>query len=274
MMDRLGAATSRADSLQLVQTYYLDPASAGLRAYVEAAHATPADLLAAWRTHRQYLAAIRPATLQIGTQAPAIRQAVRKLQKVYPAAVVPAVYFGVGKFEVGGTAFPGVLYIGAELKCAPAHPPLAELRPELRAGVSAVTTVSTACIHEIIHVQQQLRGTTNLDGALLEGAAEYLAYRFTGRLGASAAFAYGNQHATEVRHLFAQAADQPIAAQWFLATTDANSSRPGALGYFVGFKICEAYYAQATDKPAALRQLLTLAQPAELLAFGRRYLSR
>ena len=273
--DLLATASSRADSLQLVETYYLAPASAGLRAYAEAAHATAADLLAAWRTHKRYLAAIRPATLQIEQQQPAIQQAARGLKKMYPSATFPTIYFAIGKFEVGGTAFDQSLYIGAELKCANAHPPLEEIRPELRAAVSSVESSSTACIHEVIHTQQKLQTSqTNLEGALREGAAEYLAYRLTGRLGAATAFAYGKQHTPQIRQLFAQEADQPIAAKWFLATPDATSHLPGALGYYVGFKICEAYYAQAPDKAAALRQLVALSQPNELLAFGRAYLRR
>ena len=273
--DLLASAPTRADSLALVEAHYLAPASPGLRAYVAAAHATAADLLAAWRTHRSYLRAIRPTALRIGAQEAAIRQAARGLKKIYPQATFPAIYFAIGKFEVGGTAFAEGLYVGAELKCATTHPPLAELQPALRGGVSAVENASTASIHEIIHTQQLLRtARTNLEGALVEGAAEYLAYRLTRHLGATEAFAYGQQHPAEVRHRFAQEADQPIAARWFLAIPDAAAHQPGALGYFVGFQICEAYYAQATNKAAALRQLTALTQPAELLAFGRTYLEQ
>ena len=41
-----------------------------------------------------------------------------------------------------------------------------------------------------------------LDIALFEGAAEYVAYRLTGRLGAPEAIAYGRQHEAAVRQQF------------------------------------------------------------------------
>lgn len=88
--------------------------------------------------------------------------------------------------------------------------------------------------------------------ALREEAAEYVAFRLTGRFGTPQAFAYAKQHEAEVRRQFAREADQPIVAKWFLATTDAATKQPGALGYYIGFRICEAYYEQARDKSVAL----------------------
>jgi hypothetical protein len=271
--DQLAQARTRADSLALVDAHYLAPATLGLRAYLEAAHATAADYLQAIRTHRRYLAAIRPAMQAVGQQQGAIRQAARKLKALYPAATFPDLYLAVGKFEVGGSAFGSALYIGAELKCATAQPLLAEVLPALRGSVSPVTAVSTACIHEIIHGQQKEQSyDTNLAGALREGAAEYLAYRLTGRLGAGQAIAYGQRHETAVRRQFAREANQPAAAKWFLALPDTANGLPGALGYFVGFRVCEAYYAQARDKQQALRHLAALDNLPELLAVGQRYL--
>lgn len=231
--DQLATAGTTADSLAIVETRYLAPATPGLRAYVEAAHATAADYLRVIHTHRRYLLAVRPAMQAVGQQAPAIRRAARHLKAMYPAAVFPDLYFAVGKLEVGGTQFGNVLYLGAELKCASAQPPLNELSAGMRGGVSPVTSVSTACIHEIIHDQQQPGDVkTNLEGALREGAAEYLAFRLTGRLGAGEAFAYGRPHEAELRRQFAREADQTIVARWFLATPDAATGQPGALGYF------------------------------------------
>ena len=272
--DELATAHTTADSLALLETHYLALATPGLRAYAEAAHATAADFLRAIRTHRQYLLAIRPAMQSVGQQRPAIRRAARRLKAIYPAATFPDLYFAVGKFEVGGSQFGNVLYVGAELLCASENPPLAEIRPDLRGAVSPVATVSTASIHEIIHGQQQPRAyPTNLAGALREGAAEYLAFRLTGRLGARAAFAYGWPHEAALRRQFALEAEKPIAAKWFLATPDAAAGQPGALGYFIGFRTCEAYYAHSEHKKQALQHLVALDNLEELLSAGRNYLA-
>ena len=272
--DHLATARSTADSLAVIERDYLAPATPGLRAYAAAANAGAPDFLRALRTHRRYLTAIRPATQAIAGQRPAILAAARALKKAYPGSVFPDVYFAIGKFEVGGSALDGLLYVGAELKCATPAAPLAELRPDLRGGVSPLSAISTVCLHEIVHGQQHPENArTNLDVALLEGAAEYVAYRLTGRLGAPEAIAYGRQHEAAVRQQFARAAAQPAEARWFLATPDAATGQPGALGYFVGFRICETYYQQARDPPAALRAIVSLSDTPALLAHGRQYLA-
>ena len=272
--DKLTTAKTNSDSLSIFKISYLDVASPGLLAYTDAAHATAANFLRALRSHRQYLAAIRPAMNSIGQQKPAILRAARKLKKVYPAATFPDLYFAVGKFEVGGTAFDNLLYIGAELKCASENAPVQELRPDLRDGVKPVKELPTVCIHEIVHGQQQPKEyRTNLEGALREGAAEYVAYRLTGRLGSPAAFDYGRQHEADLQREFGQEADQSIAAKWFLASADAANQRPGALAYFVGFRICEAYYTRAQNKKAALQTIVSLSDLPALMAQGRQYLA-
>lgn len=273
--DHLATARTPADSLAIIERDYLAPATPGLRAYADAANAKAPDFLRALRTHRRYLTAIRPATQAIAGQKPAILKAARALKQAYPDSVFPDVYFAIGKFEVGGSPLNGLLYVGAELKCATPTAPLAELRPDLRGGVSPLSAISTVCVHEMVHGQQHLaNASTNLDIALFEGAAEYVAYRLTGRLGAPEAIAYGRQHEAAVRQQFAPEAGQPAAAHWFLATADAATRQPGALGYFIGFRICEAYYAQARDKKAAIQALISLSDMPGLLAQGRQYLAR
>ena len=209
------------------------------------------------------MTAIRPATLAIGRQRGAIIAAARKLKAAYPAVIFPDLYFAIGKFEVGGTAFDTLLYVGAELKCTTSAPPLAELDPGLRGGISPVGAIATVCVHEIVHAQQPPQNSqTNLEGALKEGAAEYVAFRLTGRLGTPEAFTYGRQHEAAVRRQFAREAEQPIVAKWFLAIPDAATKQPGALGYYIGFRICEAYYARARDKKAALQSIIALSDMA------------
>ena len=41
---------------------------------------------------------------------------------------------------------------------------------------------------------------------------------------------------------------------------------PADLGYFVGYRICQAYYESSDDKAAAVRALLLNTDGAELLA--------
>lgn len=45
---------------------------------------------------------------------------------------------------------------------------------------------------------------------------------------------------------------------------------PGELGYWMGLRIWERYWAQAEDKPAALETMLALEDPREILAVAMR----
>jgi hypothetical protein len=57
--------------------------------------------------------------------------------------------------------------------------------------------------------------------------------------------------------------------QGWLYQGDAATDRPADLGYFVGARICRAYYDRATDKARALRTIFRLDDPEALLAESR-----
>jgi hypothetical protein len=47
-----------------------------------------------------------------------------------------------------------------------------------------------------------------------------------------------------------------------------TSEKPGDLGYWVGYRIAKCYYERAADKEAAVRALVELKDPQEILAGG------
>ena len=271
--DRLQSATNTPDSLAVIEQHYLAVGTPGLRRYAKESNSTATDFLQAIRAHRRYLAAIRPATQSIGQHQASIIKAARQLKKLYPPSTFTDLYFVMGKFQVGGTQFDNLLYIGAELKCSDPQAPLDELNPMVRGGVTPASELTTVSIHEMVHAQQPPgRVGTNLELALREGAAEYVAYRLTKRLGSPTALNYGCQHEATVRQQFAADAQQAPLPKWFLATPDPATQAPGALGYFIGFRICEAYYNEAKDRKAALQTIIGLTDTNALLARGRKYL--
>jgi uncharacterized protein YjaZ len=46
----------------------------------------------------------------------------------------------------------------------------------------------------------------------------------------------------------------------------ASGEKPADLGYYVGYKICEAYYNQAKDKKQAVKDILTIQDYKQFLA--------
>jgi uncharacterized protein YjaZ len=53
--------------------------------------------------------------------------------------------------------------------------------------------------------------------------------------------------------------------RWLYNQGDATPEWPGDLGYFMGYRIAQAFYAHAADKTAALRALIAQRDPALLL---------
>lgn len=265
MFDKLPAAQTFNDSVDLIQQYYLNKASYGLQEYLKASNAHSADFINAIKSHKNYLLSIRQTTTSVLSYQHKIIAAAKKLKLLYPAASFPQVYFVVGKFEVGGTQFPNLLYIGAELMCASATSPLEEIKADLRPIISPVNNIATVCIHEMIHYQQEYQAAKNiLDGALIEGGADFITKQITGKTTAQSCFAYGYKHEKELWLDFKNEDTSQHFVKWFVNIPDTLHQRPGMLGYFIGFRICEKYYRNAANKAAALKDIIELKSPSAI----------
>ena len=202
---------------------------------------------------------IRHTTTSIQNYESKIVDAARKLKYMYPSASFPQIYFVIGKFEVGGTQFPDLLYIGAELMCASSTSPLQEIKKDLRPVISEINNIATVCIHEVIHYQQKYQDAKNiLDGSLIEGGADFITKQITGQATAQSCFEYGYKHEKELWADFKNQDTSQNFAKWFVNIPDTLNHRPGMLGYFIGYRICEEYYRNSTNKTAALREIIEL----------------
>ncbi len=265
--DQLAKANSHADSLQIIENQYLSKGSGGLTLYQKMSQSNAESFLEAIRTHPKLLTSIRPNTLAIPTLKEPILMGARKLKQLYAPSVFPELFFCVGKFEVAGNRTDDILYIGTELTCLTKDSPRDELtNPYLKAAAGSFDNLAAVCLHEIAHFQQQLVPKTNMEAALVEGGAEFVAHFLTGKSTMQAVF--NQMDATLEKAIwreFSPQKDKPIDAKWFLAMGDERQKRPGMLGYVIGFRICENYYKKAKDKQEALRNIITLSKPQNIL---------
>jgi hypothetical protein len=164
---------------------------------------------------------------------PRVRQrlqvALRTLGRLYPEARFPPVTIAVGRGKpVGVGSSTNGVQIGLEALCATNY-----LNPNVEDRFVHVIA------HEYAHVQQvpalvDDENATVLEGSLNEGAAEFTA-----------------------------AEDATDRSKWL---NNGTPEKPGDLGYWVGYRIVEAYYQQATDKRQALREILELTDSKAFLA--------
>ncbi|HEY9225534.1 MAG TPA: hypothetical protein VIP11_02725 [Gemmatimonadaceae bacterium] len=237
------------------------------------------NLDAAVQQRPKFFAAIRANTLAIDTARAvkdSIRTYYRRLAALYPDAVFPPVYFLIGQLTSGGTTGPAGQLIGAEFFGTDSQTPLGELNAFERGVIGRVDGLPGIVAHEVIHIQQsQARGEgavvetqqkkTLLAQSLDEGCASFLSWTITGADPAKAANQYGIAHERELWVEFQREMNGMDVSNW-LYQGDRAKDRPADLGYFMGARICEAYFKNASDKRQAVRDMVAMRNPSAFRA--------
>lgn len=245
--------TQSSDTVAILQTEYLNQASAGLREYVRANGYTVEDFLGVLRERPDQFAALRALPGQLASQEVAVRGAFAGLKRVWSDVAFVPVYYFVGAGHAGLHAEPseyGLLIAMTELADDP-------------------SVVRLVLVHETVHVQQALAigmeeymqvlgpKMSLLGLALREGTAEFITYLSTGEYAKQEAYEYLIQNEELLWERFALEMDNRLPGDWMFATPS-DSGWPPDLGYVVGARIAEAYYAEADDKQQAVRNILSL----------------
>jgi len=238
------------DSLaDYLQREYLEKASVGVRDFIPGRIMSAEDLAAYVRANRATYDSVRAANLDVTRAEPAIRAAFHKLKELYPDAVYPDVYFVIGRFNSGGTSSDHGLLIGAEMYRDPARLP---------------SIVS----HELIHYQQHYDARSLLEHAFMEGTADFVGEMISGSQINNAAHQYGTSHEAELWAEFRKHFDDTDYFPWMYGKP--ADGKPNDLGYFIGYRIAQAYYDKAADKKQAIRDIITAraGKVRELLAMS------
>lgn len=186
--------------------------------------------------------------------------ALDRFRQLYPSMELAPSTVAVGRGKpVGVTDKEGVI-IGLEALCGVSY---LEANPEDR--------FVHVMAHEYAHVQQarkspelaDLDKPTVLQQSLLEGAAEFVGEQISGSVAyiGLPAMAKGREKALETAFLADQ--DKTDLSAWLYNGT---LTKPGDLGYWVGYRIVKAYYLHAKDKPRALRDILEMKDAKAFLA--------
>ena len=226
-----------ADSLaEYLQREYLDKASVGVRDFIQGRILSAEDLATSVRARRATYDSIRAANLDVTKAEADIRNAFRRLKELYPPAVFPDVYFVIGRFNSGGTSTDHGLLIGAEMYRDPASLP----------GIVS---------HELIHFQQRYPSGPLLEHAFMEGSADFVGELISGRQINNDAHRYGIAHEAELWKEFSAHFDNKDYFPWMYARP--TDGKPNDLGYFIGYRIAQAYYNKASDKRQAIHEIIT-----------------
>jgi uncharacterized protein YjaZ len=110
--------------------------------------------------------------------------------------------------------------------------------------------------------------STNVSNLLAQSIREgSVSELLTGRTINEAIKTYGDAHESEVWRDFSAAMNGSDMSRWLYngGTITASTTRPADLGYYVGYRITQAYYAKQSDKRRALKDILQIGDFAKFL---------
>ena len=248
------------DLSEVLERDYLKPGSPGLKDFLRL-RITDADTLARTiNAFPKYYASIRESTLRVPAMEKRIRASFYALKHLYPDAVFPDVYFVIGRLSSGGTTSSRGLLIGTEMFARTPKTPDAELTEWHKQVLVAVENLPLIVAHELIHFQQKhplARKSSLLAQSLIEGGADFLGELISGDHINRHLHTYGNEREVALWDEFRKEMDGNKVSGWLYNGSD-SKGRPADLGYYVGYKVVESYYARAPDKRKAIKEILTI----------------
>ncbi|MFT3822534.1 MAG: DUF2268 domain-containing putative Zn-dependent protease [Chitinophagaceae bacterium] len=245
-VDSIKATADTALQLGYIHRLYIEPASEGLLAFMKNKDNADRRWLTGiqeqpgfWDSTRKQMPLVRKAIAMVEAN-------IKHYQQLYPSLRSSTIYFLVGFRQQGGTIRNNLSLIGTEVVLRD---------PEMTAD-----GLLFLCIHEYTHIQQKrpdFQKINVLTSSIREGACDFIAEKVTGKTSKGPYMAYGKAHEQEVWNLFVKDMYTRENDNWVSTGNNPQLLAPD-LGYFVGYRICTAYYRQAKDKPQAIKDIIEL----------------
>jgi hypothetical protein len=255
---RVYDATGGHPSAEMLQQY-IDQGSEGLRYFARSHNTTGARIADEISKHPELYVNARRCMDVLPRVRSRVAIVLRKLQELYPEANLQPVTVVVGRGRP-------VAIADAQHGVQLALEGMCDVAPSMNPGLEDRFVHIIA--HEYGHVQQFIafdndKHPTVLGGSLMEGAAEFSAEMTSGAVSNYEQAAFAKGHEQEIESAFAADEDSQDLSKWLY---NRAYQKPGDLGYWVGYRICKAYYQHAKDKRQAFREILEISDPKLFLA--------
>lgn len=254
------AAADQHPSADTLQHDYLDLGSEGLHRFVEERHTTAASISDAIAAHPAVYSDARRCMAVLPQVQQRLNASLDKLGKLYPPATFAPVTIAVGRGKPVGISDATGVMIGLEALCAIGY---------LEANVEDRFVHVLA--HEYAHVQQARSSPvlyddpkpTVLEESLIEGVAEFVGEQISGSVSDVYLPAMTRGREKDIETDFVADVDKTDLSKWLYNGT---LTKPGDIGYWVGYRIVKSYYQHAGDKRQAMRDILEMKDPKAFLA--------
>ena len=159
------------------------------------------------------------------------------------------------------------MLIGTDMQCLAPGVDKSELTLWERNNIGRFAGLPSLVAHEHIHfLQKDGLNHSLLRGAINEGMADFLAERATGRNPNARLQGYGLAHEAQLWADFTKEMGSTNWRNWIANSNQETADKPADLGYFVGYRICQAYYERMVDKKQAVHDLLNINDYSAFLA--------
>lgn len=266
----------REGSAMAFQSIYLDSASPGLRNFMKSRAVTAASLVGVVSAYRSYFEALEPVSRAIDNSNPifnVVRANYERIAGWYPQAFFPPVTLLVGRFSTGGTTGEAGMLLGMEFYGVDAKAPVGELNAFAHANQFSLRDDFPSLVaHEHAHLLQVAAGAQGsrsgkslLARALIEGGADFLAELASGQASYHRKYVAWQARETDFWTAFQRDMRGRDVSHWLYNQRESTANWPGDLGYFMGYRIAQAFFMQAVDKHAAVRELVAQRDPERIL---------
>lgn len=240
---------------------YLEKGTVGLQDFTRLRWKNATILTQAVWTLRDYYGSIRETSLAAAQMEPQIRATFAVADTLIDDAIFPDVYLAIGAMATGGTTSDHGLLIGVEMFSKAPNSPTDVLSPWQQSVIRSNEVLPAIVAHELTHYQQRCGTTFTLLGqSIREGTADFIGRMLSGRSINEPVEAYGLAHEAQLWAEFQPQMEGTDYSNWLYNGGDVttSSTRPADLGYFVGARIVESYYRRATNKHAAIQEILCI----------------
>ena len=261
--DQITSTKDSSIKYEILDRIFISKGTPGLKAMMAARAYTDKSFIDAIEKYPMYWKSIRKTMLKANDYSTEIASNIGKLRAIYPALKPAKIYFTVGAFRSGGTTMDSLVLIGSEIALADKNAYTQEFEadnPSLASYLktSPFNSLVFTNVHEYIHTQQKTTIAQNLLGqCILEGVAEFIAEKATGKHSTLPALAYGDGNKKHVAEIFASQMFNTSNGFWLYSNAE-NEFKIRDLGYYVGYAICEGNYNKASDKKQSIKEMIEL----------------
>ncbi len=258
------------NSLYVFRDEYIRKGSSGLKEFTAYRIGSSCELVETIEARPKYYASLREPSLKAHSFKEPMRAAFRNLKNLYPDAVFPDVYLMIGRMNSGGTYTANALLIGVDMYGITPTTPKEELSDWHKQVLKPIDEIPYIVAHELIHYQQKYPKADRslLASAIGEGSADFIAELIAGKHINHHLHVFGDPRERELWSDFKRSMAANDTSLW-LYNGGKIKDRPADLGYYMGYKIAEAYYKNASDKKQAVKDILEIKDFNEFLKASR-----